>query len=49
MQGQVGKRHPQTADPNWRIYKVFKEIEAASFLAAYSGSLTLIISCYCHS
>ena len=48
MRGQVGKRHPQTADPNWRIYKVFKEIEASRLLAAYSGSMTLI-SCCCHS
>ncbi|CAE7248308.1 NaCP60E [Symbiodinium sp. CCMP2592] len=45
---QVGKRHPQSADPNWRIYKIFKEIEASRCLAAHSGSMTSIML-YCHS
>ena len=33
--GQTGKKHPQTSDANWRIYRVFKEMEISSILVAY--------------
>ncbi|CAE7507692.1 NaCP60E, partial [Symbiodinium necroappetens] len=32
---QTGKKHPQTSDANWRIYRVFKEMEISSILVAY--------------
>ncbi|CAE7881544.1 unnamed protein product [Symbiodinium necroappetens] len=40
---QTGKRHPQTSDPNWRIYRVFKELESSSILAAYLGNIRFSI------
>ena len=33
--GQVGKKHPQSDDDNWKIYKIFKSVDLTSTLAIY--------------